>query len=91
MTLPAMASAHSTPSGASTPSRDNRFGSLAEFHHERISRLLKQDVDEVGLLAAAEDVVDAGEPTLDVEQLLAALRSIRAAPLRDECRRPASA
>lgn len=68
----ATAKAHSTPAGASTPSRDKRFG-LPELHHQRVSGLLEDLVGDVLLLAARDDVVHANQLTLNVQKLLGCL------------------
>jgi hypothetical protein len=44
-----------------------------QLHHERVPHLLTQVVGEVSLLAAPHDLVQAGKPSLDVQQFLGCL------------------
>jgi hypothetical protein len=66
----ATARAHSTPSGASTSSRDNRFAPSAQLHHQRVPRLLQQVISEVSILATLDNLRGPIEPALDVQQFL---------------------
>ena len=45
-------------------------GCFAEFHHQRVAGFLQEVIVEIGVLTPGEDLVDALQPALDVEQLL---------------------